>query len=92
MAGTPPDGGIGQRQTRGAETLVAEVAEMAPAAELEFAVEAGIALLRVPEKLRFAKHKRRIVDAEVQAIAIAQLRIVGARTRGIAVEDRAEQR
>src|SRR3954452_18047032 len=64
---------------------------MPPAADLEFTVEPGIALLCVPEKLRFAEQQRRIVDAEVDAVSVPQLRVAGSGSGRVSVQHRAKQ-
>src|SRR4051794_35598474 len=64
---------------------------MPPAADLEFTVEPGIALLCVPEKLRFAEQQRRIVDAEVEAVSVPKLRVARSGSRRVSIEHRADQ-
>jgi hypothetical protein len=65
---------------------------MAPSAKLRFAVEARVAFFGIPQKLRFTKDKGRIVDPEINAVAVAELRVVRTRPRRVAVENRAEHR
>src|SRR6478735_1146295 len=60
---------------------------MAPRAKLEFAVEAWVAFLGIPQKLRLAKDKGRIVDAEIDAVAVAELRVIRTRPRRVTVEN-----
>src|SRR5882757_3617755 len=76
-----------QRYALRGNALIGEFAEMTPAADLEFSVEAGIALLAVPDVLHLADHQRRIVDAEIDSGIVADLRILRTGTRGIAIEN-----
>src|SRR5262245_2456028 len=57
-------GRIGKGKTEGGETLIRETAEVTPTAEFQFAIEARIAFLGVPDKLRLANDKGRIIDPE----------------------------
>jgi hypothetical protein len=84
-------GRIGEGQSGSAKALVVEIAEMTPAAKLELSVQARIAFLCIPEKLRFAEQERWITDAKIYSITIAKLRILSAGSRGIAVKDGAHQ-
>src|ERR1700712_3486362 len=81
-----------QRQALRREALIVESSEMMPAADLELAVEAGIALLAVPDVLHLADHQRRIVDAEVDAGVVANLGILRTGSSGIAVENSRDDR
>src|SRR3982074_179582 len=79
-------GGIGEGHPESAKALVVEIAEVTPAAKLELPVQTGIAFLCIPEKLRFAKQERGIIDAKVHPITIAKLRVLRAGPGGIAVK------
>ena len=59
---------------------------MQPEAQFQFAVETGVSFLAAPEKLRFPQNQWRIFDAKIDAVAIAQLRIVRTWSRRIAVK------
>jgi hypothetical protein len=64
---------------------------MTPAADLELAGEARIAFLSMPKELGFAQQQGWIINAEIEAVAIAQLRIIGSRTCCVTVEDGSDQ-
>jgi hypothetical protein len=68
--------GIGQRVARRTQPLIGKGTEMPPGADFEFAIQTWVALLPVSQKLHFPQRKRRIVDPEVDAIAVTKLRIV----------------
>ncbi|KGT75286.1 hypothetical protein MA20_32750 [Bradyrhizobium japonicum] len=63
---------------------------MAPAAKLDLAGRVRIALRVIPGILDLAEQEGRIVDAEVDAIAVTLLRIPGAGPSLIAIEDAAK--
>src|ERR1700758_3675292 len=60
---------------------------MAPGAKLEFAVQARVPFLAIPQKLYFTEDKGRIVDAEIDAVAVAELRVIRTRPRRVTVEN-----
>ena len=61
---------------------------MSPAAELDHASQIWIALLVVPGILDLSQEKRWIIDAKVDAVSIALLRVVGSGPCLIAIEYR----
>ena len=65
---------------------------MAPGAKLEFTVQSRGTFFAIPQKLRFTKDKGRIVDAEIDTVAVAELRIVRTRPRRVTVENCAQHR
>src|SRR3977135_142057 len=83
---------MGECHSGRAKALVVEIAEVTPAAKLELPVQAGIAFLCIPEELRFAEQERWIIDAKIDPITSAKLRVRRAWPRGIAVKDGADQR
>ena len=64
---------------------------MPPAPELDLADQIRIALLVVPGILDLPEQEGRIVDAEVDAVAVALLRIARTGTGLVAIEDSAKQ-
>src|ERR1700738_2285880 len=79
---------VGDRDALGGEALIRKIPKMPPAAKLEFSVETGIALLAVPDVLDLADPQRRVVDAEIDAVIVAQLRVFRAGPGGVAIRDR----
>src|SRR3954453_4545841 len=64
---------------------------MTPAPELDRGGKALEGLAAIAPELCFADHERRIADAEIEAVAIAQLLIDRPRSRRVAVEHREQQ-
>jgi hypothetical protein len=85
-------GRVGNRPAVRREALIAEQTEMMPATDLQGSAAVVIGRDVLPAELHLSKHQRRIVDAEVQAVAVALLRIADAGACGIAVENRRENR
>src|SRR5665213_3234144 len=71
IGGTGSGRHAGQRNSGSTKTLVGKVAKMAPAAKLELSGQARIAFFRMPEQLHLAQRQGRIVDPEVEPVAIA---------------------
>lgn len=64
---------------------------MLPASEFDLAGQVRIALLVVPGVLHLSEQERRIVDAEIHAVAVALLRIARTGSGLVAIEDAAKQ-
>src|SRR5690348_7958322 len=65
---------------------------MSPAAQLELASQAGISLFRIPLELRLIESQRGIINPEIYAIAVTQLRVARPGACRITVENRTDQR
>src|SRR3954452_17628208 len=66
--------------------LIGKRAEVMPTAEFDLAGEVGITLLVVPSILNLPEQQRRIVNAEIHAVAIALLGITSPWSRLVSIE------
>ena len=83
---------IGQRKAVDVEAQIVEAVEVMPGADANAAGETGRIGLLIVAVLKFADHVRRIVDAEIQPVAVAEFGVKAALAGRIAVEHRQQRR
>ena len=83
---------IGQQRAVVGEALIVELAECPQPPSLNVVASPFVLLARVALELRLADDEGRIVDAEIEAVAVAKLLVARPRPGRIAVEHREQQR
>src|SRR5262249_7033506 len=78
--------GTRQRHPRVVRALVGELPQMTPGSDLDRLRQPCVFLSLIAVKLQLSDEKRRIAQAKIQTIAVAGVRIAGARSRWIAIK------